>query len=101
MFPDTLAGVPLHDAAELHVLEAELADEDLGQGGVLLGVGGLVPHHHLVTTHLHQLRPCRDQCEEQTQGQNLLLPFTSGRPFNSCSISTEALAWASRNRLRS
>ena len=59
MFPDTLAGVPLHDAAELHVLEAELADEDLGQGGVLLGVGGLVPHHHLVTTHLHQLRSCK------------------------------------------
>ena len=53
MFPDTLAGVPLHDAAELHVLEAELADEDLGQGGVLLGVWGLVPHHHLVTTHFH------------------------------------------------
>ena len=55
MFPDTFAGVPLHDAAELHVLEAELADVDLGEVGVLLRVGTLVPDNHLVTTHLHQL----------------------------------------------
>ena len=55
MFPDALAGVSLHDAAELHVLETELADVDLGQRGVLLGVGRLIPDHHLIPSHLHQL----------------------------------------------
>ena len=54
MFPDTLAGVPLHDAAELHVLQTELTDVDLGESRVLLRVGTLVPDNHLVTTHLHQ-----------------------------------------------
>ena len=54
MFPDTLAGVSLHDAAELHVFQTELADVNLGEGGVLLRVGTLVPDHHLVTAHLHQ-----------------------------------------------
>ena len=36
MFPDTLAGVSLHDAAELHVLQTELTEEELGQLGVFL-----------------------------------------------------------------
>ena len=55
MFPDALAGMSLHDAAELHVLETELADVDLGQVGELCRVGRLVPDYHLIPTHLHQL----------------------------------------------
>ena len=38
----------------LEVLETELADVDLGEGGEVRGVGGGVPHIHLVRPKLHQ-----------------------------------------------
>ena len=38
----------------LEVLEAELADVDLGEAGVVWGIGGGVPRSHLVPAKLHQ-----------------------------------------------
>ena len=43
MSPGTLLEMSLQDGARLHVLQAELAEEELGQPGVLLGVGAGVP----------------------------------------------------------
>ena len=45
-------GVPACDGGGAHVLEAVLADGQLRQAGVLLGVGRRVPRRHLKPTHL-------------------------------------------------
>ena len=43
------------DDGRAHVLETILADVELGEAGVLLGVGGGVPRVHLVAPHLYLL----------------------------------------------
>ena len=55
MAPDALGCVPSQLARAPHVLEAELADEDLGLAGELFGVGALVPDLHLVVPDLDVL----------------------------------------------
>ena len=47
--------VPSQDGGTLHVLQAVLADVELGQAGVLLGVGWGVPCIHHILTHLKLL----------------------------------------------
>ena len=43
MFPDALAGVSLHHAAKLHVLETKLAEEYLRLVTVLIWILRLIP----------------------------------------------------------
>ena len=62
--PRTLLQVALEDGPRLHVLETELAEEELGQPRVLLGVGARVPRadvklpelNHLRGSHIHTSR---------------------------------------------
>ena len=62
--PRTLLQVALEDGPRLHVLETELAEEELGQPRVLLRVGARVPRadvklpelNHLRGSHIHTSR---------------------------------------------
>ena len=64
MPPRTLLQVTLEDGPRLHVLEAEFAEEQLGQPRVFLGVGAGVPCadvklpelNHLRGSHIHTSR---------------------------------------------
>ena len=60
--PHTLGRVPPQDRGALHVLQAELADVELGEAGVLLGVRGAVPRAQLKPAKLYLLQNAVVRC---------------------------------------